>query len=119
MKKIEFHYNMNYKLRRMSQRIPFSLRISPELAERLAECAKRTKKKKHALAQEAIEAAVEAIEQNNYRLVFPIEFGPKYLPVERVLVERPAEPSKPYEPSEHNFLLAEDSDPKPKKKPAA
>ena len=53
---------------------PLSLRLEPEVHARLEECAKRTKLKKYALALMAIEAAVEAVERNNYKLVVPIEF---------------------------------------------
>ena len=60
----------------MSQKrtTPLSVRLSPALDARLKECAERLRYKKHALAQDAIEAAVEAIEKNGYRLVVPIQF---------------------------------------------
>lgn len=60
--------------------VPISLRLSPELTRRLEEVAARTRQKKHALAQEAIEAAVDAIEKNDYRLVVPIEFSVTHVP---------------------------------------
>jgi len=59
---------------------PMSLRLSPELAKRLEECAKRLRLKRHTLARDAIEAAIEAIEKNGYRLVIPIEFEVKHVP---------------------------------------
>ena len=51
-----------------------SLRLSPELHQRIEECAARLKIKRHTLAQNAIEAAVEAIEKNGYRLSLPMKF---------------------------------------------
>jgi len=51
-----------------------SLRLSPELHQRLEECAARLKIKRHTLAQNAIEAAIEAIEKNGYRLSLPMQF---------------------------------------------
>src|SRR5213596_2017229 len=53
---------------------PMSLRLSPELHQRLGECAARLKIKRHTLAQSAIEAAIEAIERNGYRLSLPMQF---------------------------------------------
>ena len=53
---------------------PMSLRLSPELHKRLEECAARLKIKRHTLAQNAIEAAIEAIEKNGYRLSLPMQF---------------------------------------------
>jgi len=55
-------------------RYPMSLRLSPELHQRLQECAARLKIKRHTLAQNAIEAAIEAIEKNGYRLPLPMQF---------------------------------------------
>ena len=51
-----------------------SLRLPPELHQRLEECAVRLKIKRHTLAQNAIEAAIEAIERNGYRLSLPMQF---------------------------------------------
>src|SRR2546427_5245571 len=53
---------------------PMSLRLPPELHKRLEECAARLKIKRHTLAQNAIEAAIEAIEKNGYRLSLPMQF---------------------------------------------
>src|SRR5687768_12243505 len=53
---------------------PMSLRLPPELHQRLEECAARLKIKRHTLAQNAIEAAVEAIERNGYRMSLPLQF---------------------------------------------
>jgi hypothetical protein len=53
---------------------PMSLRLAPELHQRLEECAARLKIKRHTLAQNAIEAAVDAIERNGYRLSLPMQF---------------------------------------------
>ena len=51
-----------------------SLRLPPELHQRLEECAARLKIKRHTLAQNAIEAAIEAIERNGYRMSLPMQF---------------------------------------------
>src|ERR1041385_5767161 len=53
---------------------PMSLRLPPELHQRLEECAARLKIKRHTLAQYALEAAIEAIERNGYRLSLPMQF---------------------------------------------
>src|SRR5437773_10879194 len=53
---------------------PMSLRLPPELHQRLEECAERLKIKRHTLAQNAIEAGIEAIEKNGYRLSLPMQF---------------------------------------------
>src|SRR5207237_7476436 len=53
---------------------PMSLRLPPDLHQRLEECAARLKIKRHTLAQNAIEAAIEAIEKNGYRLSLPMKF---------------------------------------------
>lgn len=58
----------------MNANNPLSFRIEPGLHKRLEECARRTRIKKYTLALMAIEAAVEAIEKNGYRLVVPIQF---------------------------------------------
>ena len=58
----------------MKETTPLSLKLEPEVHTRLMECATRTRIKKYALALMAIEAAVTAIERNNYKLVVPIEF---------------------------------------------
>lgn len=62
------------------QRAPIAVRLTEEMDKRFAKCAERTKQSKHALAIEAIEAAVEAIERNDYRLVVPIEFEVTHIP---------------------------------------
>ena len=53
---------------------PMSLRLPPGLHQRLEECAARLKIKRHTLAQNAIEAVIEAIERNGYRLSLPMQF---------------------------------------------
>lgn len=58
-----------------NQPYPLSLRLSEELHHRLIETAKNLKISKHALAQLAVEAAVEAIEKNDNMLVLPIRFA--------------------------------------------
>ncbi len=51
-----------------------SIRLTPDIEERLTKTAERVKMTKNALAQAAIEAAVEAIEAQGGRLVLPLEF---------------------------------------------
>jgi|ERR1043166_3517767 hypothetical protein len=63
---------------------PLTFRIEPELHRRLEKCAAETRLKKYALAILALEAAVEAIEKNDYELVVPIKFQVTRIP-------RPAE----------------------------
>lgn len=58
-----------------------SLALEGGFKKRLATCAKRTKLKPHSLAQAAIEAAVDAIERADYRLVVPIELHVAYVPI--------------------------------------
>jgi len=53
---------------------PMSLRLSAQLHKRLEECAARLKIKRHTLAQNALEAVIEAIEKNGYRLSLPMQF---------------------------------------------
>lgn len=71
-------------------------RLDPDLHARLEECSKRVRLKKYQLAIMAMEAAVEAIEDHDYKIVLPIKFrvrdasfpaGQKvdYAKVERVL----------------------------------
>jgi CRISPR/Cas system-associated endoribonuclease Cas2 len=60
-----------------------TLRIDPELHQRLEQCAERTHIKKYTLAILAVTAAVEAIEKNQYRLVVPIQFDVARVPMEK------------------------------------
>lgn len=64
------------------QRAPVAVRLTEEMEKRLSKCAAKTKQSKHSLAIEAIEAAVEAIEENDYRLVVPIQFTVTHVPAE-------------------------------------
>lgn len=65
--------------------VPLSIRISSELKARLYDLAAKIQKSPHALAQDAVEAAVKAIEENGGRLVVPIEFRLEttHVPAER------------------------------------
>lgn len=65
--------------------------------------------KKHTLAQDAIEAAVEAIERNGYKIVVPIEFEVKH-----VAVSNPARPAV-YPPHRSETSLMEERPGKPKR----
>ena len=72
-----------------------SLRLPPELHQRLEECAARLKIKRHTLAQNAIEAAIEAIERNGYRMSLPIQFRfPNESESERVQAQAQEESSR-------------------------
>src|SRR5687768_528647 len=77
------------------QKLPMSIRLSTELAARLERCAARLRMKKHTLAQQAIEAAVAAIERNGYRMSLPLEFrldrDREHAPSSATYPERPAE----------------------------
>jgi predicted DNA-binding protein len=68
----------------MKEKTPLSVKLEPELHKRLEESARRTGIKKYTLAILAIQAAVDAIEQNNYRLVVPIEFEVARIPSEKI-----------------------------------
>lgn len=57
------------------ERQPLSIRLSLEIKARLEDTARKLGLKPHALAQLAVEAAVEAIEQNENMLVLPIRFA--------------------------------------------
>jgi predicted DNA-binding protein len=67
----------------VKQEAPLSFRIEPELHTRLTECSERLRLKKYTLALMALEAAVEAIEKNDYRLVLPIQFEVAHVAVEK------------------------------------
>jgi len=58
-----------------------SLRVSAELNPRHEQYDARLKQKRHTLAQAAVEAAVEAIEKNGQRLVFPTRFDASHVAV--------------------------------------
>ncbi len=91
--------------------VHLALRISKELNDRVEKCAKELRQKKHTLAQAAVEAAVEAIEQNNYSLVFPIRFDVTRVPMER-------SGSTPYPSHRDQVMRVEDGlDAQQKKKP--
>ena len=55
--------------------------------------------KKNKLAQDAIEAAVAAIERNNYRIVVPIEFEVTHIPVATGKAEALAAGGRPAVPA--------------------
>lgn len=64
----------------MKEKSPLVFKLEPDLHKRLIKCADETGLKKYTLAILAIEAAVEAIEKNDYRLVVPIKFEVAYVP---------------------------------------
>lgn len=53
---------------------PFSIRLTPDVEDRLTKSAEKVKLSKASLAQAAIEAAVEAIEANGGCIVLPLAF---------------------------------------------
>lgn len=59
---------------------PISLRLPTELHIRLQAAGDRLGIPKHSLAQMAIKAAIEAVENAHGRLVLPIEFKVRYTP---------------------------------------
>ena len=59
------------------ERNPLSVKLEKETHQRLIEASERTGIRKNTLAQMAIEAAIEAIEQNDYHIVLPIRFDVK------------------------------------------
>lgn len=67
----------------MKSNSPLVFRLEPELHARLQKCAQETRLKKYALAIMAIQAAVEAVEKNGYRLVVPIEFEVTQVPTQK------------------------------------
>ena len=60
--------------------ISISFKITEQLSDRVDECADRTKQSRASIAEMALEAAVDAIEANGYRLVVPIEFDVRHVP---------------------------------------
>ncbi len=91
--------------------VHLALRISTELNARVEKCAHKLRLKKHALAQAAVEAAVEAIERNDYQLVVPIQFEVTHVAVEKTGSKTSSSSIYPSRPDEG--VLVED---KPKKK---
>ena len=59
---------------------PVSLRFDPAFHERLQKAADAVGLPKHTLCQSAVMAAVESIEESNFRVVFPIKFSVKEIP---------------------------------------
>jgi hypothetical protein len=70
------------RVKRAKPTSPLVFRLEEPLHQRLEECAERLKLKKYTLGIMAIEAAVEAIERNGYRLVVPIEFQVAHIPAQ-------------------------------------
>lgn len=85
-----------------------SLWISPELHQRLEECARQTKQKKTALAQAALEAAIEAIEENGFRLVIPMKFLPAEIATANPAAPEKSMPRTSYPSHRSQVSLAED-----------
>ncbi len=93
----------------MQAESPLVIRLEPEVHKRLKACAARTKIKKYTLAIMAIEAAVEAIERNDYSLVVPIEFEVVRVPSEK-------DGAKTSYPSHREQFARVEDKPAPKKK---
>lgn len=64
-----------------AQRKPMSVRLDPEIESRLDEVCQRLGISKHSFALLALEAGVEAAEENEYRLVLPLKFQPTHIAV--------------------------------------
>lgn len=69
---------------------PFSIRLTPDVEERLTKSAEKVKLSKASLAQAAIEAAVEAIEANGGKIVLPLSFTTTH---EAVVKQKPSAPT--------------------------
>ena len=83
-KKIAFHY-LPPKVGLVSKKlVPMSLRLSEEMNQRLERAAADVRQKKHTLAQLAIEAAVEAIEDAGGKIVIPVKFDVSQTPTARL-----------------------------------
>jgi hypothetical protein len=69
----------------MKEMSPVSLRLEPDLHERLEKCAVDVRIKKYSLMIMALEALADAIEKNGYKLAVPVEFDliPKNVVVPR------------------------------------
>jgi hypothetical protein len=65
------------------------------LNQRLEDCAAALRMKKHTLAQEAIEAAVDAIEKNDFKLVVPVQFEVTHKPVKSAVTKYPEGSGRP------------------------
>jgi predicted DNA-binding protein len=63
-----------------NQKTPLAVRLDSPTEKRLTTCAERVKQSKHHLMIAAIEAAVDAIERNDYRIVVPIAFAVTHEP---------------------------------------
>lgn len=77
---------------------PFSIRLTPDVEERLTKTAESVKMSKASLAQIAIEAAVEAIEANGGKIVLPLEFTTTHQ-----VVVKPLAPPVKTEPTLYAF----------------
>lgn len=64
----------------MKTPVPISFRLDGDVRERLADISKRTGIPERTLAQWAITAAVNAIEEADGKLVVPVEFTVKHTP---------------------------------------
>lgn len=62
------------------QNMPFSVRLTADMDSRFAAAAEKVKMPKNAIARQAIEGAVEAIEKHNGAVVVPIKFDVTKVP---------------------------------------
>jgi hypothetical protein len=60
---------------------PLVFKLEKELNQRLETCAERLRLKKYTLGIMAIQAAIEAIEKNDYRLTLPVTFRVEDIPI--------------------------------------
>lgn len=70
----------------MKEKTPVSIKLDPDLHQRLEAGAERTRIRKYALMIMAMEALVEALEKNDWKLVVPVKFEVTHIPRARVEV---------------------------------
>lgn len=64
----------------MKEMQPLSMRLESKIRKRLEKCCEKTGIPQRMLAQSAIEAVIEAIEENDYKVVMPITLQVGYIP---------------------------------------
>lgn len=89
---------------------PISVRLLPEVQAELEKCAEALGLTRNALAQIAIEAAVEAVRDQEYQLVLPLKFATTHKPVAKnpAPTVKPTGPIYQYQPAPLIDKVAED-----------
>lgn len=97
----------------VKQESPVTFRIEPELHQRLEECSKRLRIKKYTLALLALEAAIDAVEKNDYHIALPIQFEVTHLVTKKESTDRVPEKPLPikYPPHREEIMRTEDKPP--------